>query len=159
MYAASVDIKRTSDTVWHSALFVTLHGLGIQGKVWCILLEMYKCLERCVSQNRKLSSWLPVKQGVKEGGVLSTFLYLVFMNDLLDEIRSIRKGSCIGSTDSSCPAYVDDMVFLANSPNQLQDIVFVYACKDHFNIHPDKKFFSIFRKKTKPLSQNIHIKL
>ena len=84
------------------------------------------------------------------------------MNELLDEIQISRKSSCTGSTDASCPAYVDDMVFLANSPNRLQDILniaFVYACKYHFEIHPEKTFITIFGKILKTLFQNIHIKL
>ena len=161
-YAAFVDIKRAFDTVWHSALFVKLCNLGIRGKVWRIILDMYTSIESCVSLNRKLSSWFPVKQGVRQGSVLSTFLYLVFMNDLLDEIQNSRKGSCIGPTDSSCSAYVDDTVFLANSPNRLQDIVniaFVYTCKNHFEIHPEKTFVTIFGKRLKTINQSIHIKL
>ena len=81
-----------------------------------------------------------MEQGGRQGSVLSTFLYLIFMNKLLDEIQNSRKASCIGATDTSCPAYVDDMVFLANSPNWLQDNVntaFVYACKNHFELHPE----------------------
>ena len=162
LYLCNVDIKRAFDTVWHSALFVKLCNLGIRGKVWRIILDMYTSIESCVSLNRKLSSWFPVKQGVRQGSVLSTFLYLVFMNDLLDEIQNSRKGSCIGPTDSSCPAYVDDTVFLANSPNRLQDIVniaFVYACKNHFEIHPEKTFVTIFGKRLKTINQSINIKL
>ena len=161
-YAAFVDIKRAFDTVWHSSLFVKLHRLGIRGKVWRILLDMYNSLESCVSLNRKLSGWFPVEQGVRQWSVLSTFLYIVFMNELLEEIQNSRKGSCIGTTDTSCPAYVDDTVFLANSPNRLQDIVntaFVYACKNHFEIHPEKTFVSIFGKRLRTINQNIHIKL
>ena len=123
---------------------------------------MYDCIECCISLNRKRSRWFPIKQGVRPGSILSTFLYLVFMNELLDEIQNSRKGSCIVSTDSSCTAYVDDMVFLANSPNRLQDILniaFVYACRNHFEIHPEKTFITTFGKRLKTLSQNIHIKL
>ena len=46
-YAAFMDIKRAFDTVWHNALFVKLHDLGIQGKVWRILwscITVYKVL-------------------------------------------------------------------------------------------------------------------
>ena len=115
-YAAFMDIKRAFDTVWHNALFVTLHDLGIQGKLWRILMELYNGLQSSVSLNRKHSQWFPVKQGVRQGGVLSTFLYLVFVNDLLEEIQTCHKGSCIGTLDCNCPAYADDMAYLANSP-------------------------------------------
>ena len=161
-YAAFMDIKRAFDTVWHNALFVKLHDLGIQGKMWRILMELYNGLQSSVNLNRKLSQWFPVKQGVRQGGVLSTFLYLDFMNDLLEEIQTCHKGSCIGTLDCSCPVYADDMAYLANSPKNLQKIVTIaykYSCKNRFEFHPEKSFVIIFGRSHKAIAQQIHIKL
>ena len=36
---------------------------------------------------------------------------------------------------------------------------FVYACKNHFEIHPEKTFVSTFGKRLRTINQNIHIKL
>ena len=58
-------------------------------------MELYNGLQSSVSLNRKLSQWFPVKQGVRQGGILSTFLYFVFVNDLLEEIQTLVKFSDI----------------------------------------------------------------
>ena len=41
VYAAFLDTEKAFDTVWHSALFHKLHNLGIKGKLWKIIKNMY----------------------------------------------------------------------------------------------------------------------
>ena len=50
-------------------------------------------------------------------GVLSTFPFLVYLDDLLNELESSNKGSHIGFINCFCPTYADDTLVLANSPN------------------------------------------
>ena len=84
-YAAFLDTKRAFDTVWHCALFVKLYELGIKDKFWRIVVEMYHGILSAININTQRSDWFCVLQGVRQGGVLSTFLFLVYLNDLLNE--------------------------------------------------------------------------
>ena len=115
-----MDTKRAFDTVWHWTLFVKLFELGIKGKLWRIIVEMYRNILSTVNINSKRSNWFSVLQGVHQGGVMFTFLFLIYRNDLLNELESSIKGSHIGFINCCCPTYVDDMVVLANLPNALQ---------------------------------------
>lgn len=58
--------------------------------------------------NQTSSQWLWASQGVRQGGILSTFLYLIFIDDLLLEIQ---KSSNIGifNVQSSTPTLADDI--------------------------------------------------
>ena len=56
-----------------------LHNLGISGALWFLINDT----SFSVVANQTSSEWFPVSQGVRQGGVLSTFLYLVYIYDLL----------------------------------------------------------------------------
>ncbi|MEW8545051.1 MAG: reverse transcriptase family protein, partial [Candidatus Thiodiazotropha sp.] len=160
-YAAFLDTRRAFDSVWHCALFVKLYNLGINGKLWRIIVEMYKDILSAIYINKRQSSWFPVFQGVRQGGVLSTFLFLVYLNDLLHDIENSHKGAHIGTLNCSCPTYADDMSLLANSPDALQalmNIVFRYYCKFRLDMNVDKSCVIVFGQTRKLANKTIDIK-
>ena len=160
-YAAFLDTKRAFDTVWHCALFVKLYELGIRGKLWRIIVEMYRNILSAVNMNKKTSSWFPVLQGVRQGGVLSTFLFLVYLDDLLNELERSKRGSHIGVINCCCPTYADDMVVLANSPDALQfliKIIYNYYYKYRLELHVIKSCVIVFGKLRAVLNKFIDIK-
>lgn len=55
--------------------------------------------------NYQQSKWFPVEQGIRQGGVLSGFLYTVFINNLLDELYHVNENfgtHDINTEDSAC---------------------------------------------------------
>ena len=106
---------------------------------------MYRNILSSVNIKRKSSNWFSVLQGVCQGGVLSTFLFLVYLDDLLNE--SSNKGSHIGFINCCCHTYADDMVVLANSPNALQSfmrIIYEYYYKNRLELHIIKSCVIVF---------------
>ena len=159
-YVAFLDIKKAFDTVWHHALLVKLYELGICGKVWRIICLLYESMLSAVYINRQQSNWFHVEQGVRQGGVLSTFLYLVYNDDLLNELERSNKGCKVGSIDCSCPTYVDDGAVAANSLRNLQilvNIAYSHACKYHYEFHADKSFVVIFGKSLRTTRQTVSV--
>ena len=65
--------------------------------------NLYNGMTSCVKSNGFYSDWFPVLQGTSQGGVLSPFLYLVFINDLLEELSSSGLGLGFGGVSLSCP--------------------------------------------------------
>ena len=68
-----------------------LHKLGISGKTWSLIDDLHYDTVSAVVVNHTQSRWFRVDQGVRQGGVLSTFLYLVFINDLIDELELTKQ--------------------------------------------------------------------
>ena len=66
-------------------------------------------MESCVKGHSSKSDWFPILQGTRQGGVISPFLYLIFINDLLYELEA--SGFGIGLHDINCcsPTVADDM--------------------------------------------------
>ena len=51
--------------------------------------------------------------GVRQGGVLSPYLYAIYVDDLINELRSSGYGVHIGSVFVGCLLYADDIVLLS----------------------------------------------
>lgn len=129
-----------------------LHNLGIKGKLWQIIDDCQCNTVSAVIVNQKQSRWFDVHQGVRQGGVLSTFLYLVFVNELLDELEHCNSTSlkCVLDPQYVSPTLADDIACIATSPANLQsmmNIAYAYACKWRFTFNVSKSCVLKFRAK------------
>ena len=50
---------------------------------------------------------------VKQGGILSPFLYTLYVNDLLSELNSSGLGACVGDVFVGSPMYADNLALAA----------------------------------------------
>ena len=144
-----MDIRKAYDTVWHTALFMKIYKLGIVGKTWRIIISMYDNLQSAISLNNQYSKWFPVKRGIRQGGVQSSFCYLAFINDMITEIQKSKLSAKMGNIECGCPALADDVAVLANSPSDLQtliNIMFDYSKKYRFQFNCEKSNVIIFGK-------------
>ena len=53
--------------------------------------------------------------GVRQGGVLSPYLFAAYVNDLIGELRDYGYGIHLGSVFVGCLFYADDIVLLSPS--------------------------------------------
>ena len=119
LYVCFLDVKKTFDCVWHDGLFYKLYNSGIN-KTFCrLIVDMYTDMFSCVRSRNYKSSWFPVLQGTRQGGVISPFLYLVYINDLIYEIELSALGFCIYGISCGSPTVADDMLVGAYSVNCL----------------------------------------
>lgn len=91
--------------------------------------------------NGQLSKEFPIKQGVRQGGVLSPYLYCLFVDELLDTLTSSGLDVSIKGLYCGTPMYADDLALIASSPEELQqmlDIVSQYASQWRYSLNPDK---------------------
>ena len=81
------DISKAFDRVWHAGLLLKLNQLGFEDPVLRFILESYLSnrLQR-VTIGGQTSSWLPIKAGVPQGSILCPLLFLVYINDITDNI-------------------------------------------------------------------------
>ena len=65
--------------------------------------------------------------GVRQGGVLSPYLFAFYINDIINELKKSGYGIYIGAVFVGCILYADDIVLLYASCTGLQHMVNVCA--------------------------------
>ena len=123
-----------------------LHNLGISGALWSLINDCHSNTSFSVVANQTSSEWFPVSQGVRQGGVLSTFLYLVYINDLILKIQELSPNIGVFNIPSSNPTLADDICIIALTPQGLQNVldsVFEYSNAGDLHLMPQNVMFCI----------------
>ena len=152
VYVAFADIQKAFDTVLHEGLIYLVQKLGIKGKILQTIISSYTNIKSFVKINGLNSEPFVIKRGVRQGGVLSSFLYLIYINDLLTCLENSKLGTYVCNTYSGNTALADDIALLALSPKHLQmmlNIVSQYANKWKFVINKTKTVIVIISKSCK----------
>ena len=139
LFLVTLDSKKTFDVVHHVIMLDKLYEAGVHPSLWTIIKDMYTGLTSKVKWIGELSESFKIQQGVRQGGILSPFLYKTYINPCLIELQQHRLGFCIGTTYCGCPTCADDLAFLSNCENELQIMMNVArrnANQDRVTIHP-----------------------
>ena len=138
-----LDISKAFDKVWHEGLLYKLKPMGISGRFQRIVL------------NGQTSSWRPVLAGVPQGSILGPLLFLVYINDLPDELKSNAK---FFADDTSLFTIDKDKNESANILNDDLQLISNWAYKWKMLFNPDPKKTCprsiIFKKKANSKSSN-----
>ena len=76
-----------------------------------------------------------VSQVVRQGDVLSTDLYKLYINPLLDQIEDSGIGMQIGTIPCSAPTCADDVLLIADSEKNLQILIDTVAPSKQSNVY------------------------
>ena len=147
LFACFLDIHKAFDKVWHNGLFVKLYNMGIRSKLLKIVINLHSNVESSVFHCGFFSNAFPVLQGTRQGGVISPFMYLCYIDDLLDELIACDVGFKMANVKLACPTVCDDMLLLALSRLGLQilmNISYRYSCLWRIEFSAPKCFVVVF---------------
>ena len=124
-----VDFEKAFDRVSHSVLIRKLHQIGVKGKLLSLVTSYLTGCCQKVRVGEKLSQTLLITNGVLQGSILRSLLFLNFLNDLLTSL------TCLNS------AFADNIKLWSTSfPDLSNDTnTIIRWCADNYmSINPTK---------------------
>ena len=86
-----LDIFKAFDRVWHKGLLYKLKCMGINGNFLKLVESFLSNRYQRVVLNGQASSWADVKAGVPQGSILGPLFFLIYINDLSENLKSTVK--------------------------------------------------------------------
>ncbi len=88
---------------------------GIPAIIVRIIMDMYENQESRVTWNGTHGGYFKCSNGVRQGGVASTILFNIYMDELTTRLEKSGTGCFIGHLYYGCISYADDLVLLCPS--------------------------------------------
>ena len=149
-----LDVYKAFDKIWHDGVIFKLERNGMSGELLNILIDFLSNTNQRVLFNGEVSAWISVNAGVSQGSISEPLLFLIYINDLSNNLPSNVKlfadnTSLFSVThDVNLPAKKlnDDLRQISNlafqwkmsfNPDlnkQTQEVTFIRKIKS--NIHP-----------------------
>ena len=132
-----LDASKGFDRINHRLLFDKLLNRGVPKCLVRTLSYWYANQNMCVRWGLAYSECFGVSNGVRQGGILSPYLFNVYMDELSSLLNKYQTGCYVGDTIVNHLMYADDLVVIAPSAVGLQRLLDV-CCE--FGLSHDVKY-------------------
>ena len=136
--AVFLDISKAFDKVWHAGLLFKMKQNGVSGKFLSLFESYLEGRKQRVTMNGFSSDYVNIESGVPQGSVLGPLLFLIYINDLENNIKSNFK---FFADDTMLFSLVKDPILSANDLNHDLEVIshWAYQWKMEFNPDPTKQ--------------------
>ena len=151
-----LDISKAFDKVWHAGLIYKLRQNGICGHLINILNDFLTNRKQRVVLNGQCSSWVDIRAGVPQGSIPGPLLFLIYVNDLPNGLKSECK---LFADDTSLFSVAHDLNTSASDiDNDLKLISdWAFQWKMSFNPDPGKQAQEIIFSRKKMKSSHLSV--
>ena len=125
-----MDLEKAYDTIDRHGMWQMLRVYGVAGKLLKAVQSFYVDSRVCVRVGNDLSEWFPVNVGIRQGCVMSSSLFSVYMDCVVPEVnvRVLGKGLELlsangGRFEINQLLFADDTALVADSEEKLYRLV------------------------------------
>ena len=86
LYLGFMDLKQAYDRINREALWQVLMIYGVGGRLLNGVKSMYVDSEACIRVNGEVSEWFKIESGVRQGCVMSPWLFNLYMDGVMKEM-------------------------------------------------------------------------
>ena len=161
LYAAFMDLEKAYDKVDWDALWEVLKIYGVGGQLLQGIKAFYQNASACVRIDGELSESFGIRVGVRQGCVMSPWLFNVYMDGVIREMKAkVGKVGAKMELEGEnwwmvTSLFADDTVLFAESERELQKVVseFHNVCKRRkLKVNINKSKVMVFeRRKTESI--------
>ena len=141
IYITTLDARKAFDVVSHPILLNSLLFEGCDPETALIIKEWYSGLTSKIIWRNQISHAIPVKQGIRQGGLLSTGLYKSYINPLIKTLQDTGAGYKLGPCTVASPTVADDVLLIAEGKQEMQHLINIaheYSRQRQYLLHPEK---------------------
>ena len=132
--AVFLDISKAFDKVWHEGLLFKLKQNGVAGKLLDLFEDYLKNRKQRVVLNGSAAEYESIQSGVPQGSVLGPLLFLIYINDLEENIKSQIR---FFADDTMLFSVVQNPTSTANELNQDLETIRKWAHQWKLEFNPD----------------------
>ena len=110
-------------------------------------------MECSVRLNGNMTDWFNVDSGLKQGCILSSIMFNIYVNSLIDDINALNIGIDIDNEKLAILLYADDVVLLAENEKDLQkmlDVLYFWCKNNALYVNVNKSKIMHFRNPSVP---------
>ena len=124
LYCCYIDFEKAFDSVWQEGVWRALRFFSFPQKIINLLQALYSKSNSAVRVNGDLTEWFQTTVGVRQGCVISPQLFNILLEVvMLFATHNVNIGAKIHGQLISNLRFADDIVILAESANDLQNLV------------------------------------
>ena len=162
VHSASIDLSKAFDKINFNILIDKLKAQNVPKTIVRIVSFMLNNTFVNVSYNELIGNEFLVRNGVRQGGILSTLLFNLYIDECIEKVSKLKVGCELSFRKVNIIGFADDLIMISPSLHGLQTIlncvspIFNRLC---LNINADKSVYMVFKRKRNNTSSNIGVKM
>ena len=119
----ALDVSKAFDKISQFGLYKKLLERNTPRPFIEVIKNWFSKCYGLVRWGRAFSRPFLINSGVRQGGILSPILFTVYINEILESLKSSKKGCFLNGDFIGCIFYADDILLLSISYSEMQNML------------------------------------
>lgn len=128
-YSVFIDLSKAFDKVDHFILGNTLLNKNVPVDLVFLIMHYLRNQTARVVWNGTAGQYHVINEGVRQGGILSPFLFKLYIDHVISDLSTMEIGCRLGLVRMNVIAYADDIVLISNTKENLEKLYISFV--DH----------------------------